>query len=88
VQVYEGLDITTTKVSSQEQRMGRHHKISFVNPLVMNDTVGDFRNKAVALISLGKTEARLGGCKAAQTKKEVFFSVTVSSKQGHPRPNN
>lgn len=58
-----------------------------IDPLVTNYTVVDFRNKATALISLEKTAARLGGCKAAQAKKDVFFLVTVSSKQGPPRPN-
>uniref|UniRef100_A0A673U297 tRNA dimethylallyltransferase n=1 Tax=Suricata suricatta TaxID=37032 RepID=A0A673U297_SURSU len=50
MQVYEGLDIITNKVSAQEQRMCRHHMISFVDPLVTNYTVVDFRNKATALI--------------------------------------
>ncbi|EPY78478.1 tRNA dimethylallyltransferase, mitochondrial isoform 1 [Camelus ferus] len=72
MQVYEGLDIITNKVSAQEQKMCQHHMISFVDPLVTNYTVVDFRNKATALISLRKTAARLGGCKAAQAKK-VFF---------------
>ncbi|XP_054576780.1 LOW QUALITY PROTEIN: tRNA dimethylallyltransferase [Eptesicus fuscus] len=82
MQVYEGLDIITNKVSTQEQRLCQHHMISFVDPLVTNYTVTDFRNKATAVISLGKTAARLDGGKAAQAKKEVFFLVTVSSKQG------
>ncbi|XP_036888417.1 tRNA dimethylallyltransferase isoform X2 [Sturnira hondurensis] len=50
MQVYEGLDIITNKVSSQDQRLCRHHMISFVDPLVTNYTVVDFRNKATALI--------------------------------------
>lgn len=50
-QVYKGLDIITNKVSPQEQRLCRHHMISFVDPLVSNYTVVDFRDKAVALIS-------------------------------------
>ncbi|XP_036603802.1 tRNA dimethylallyltransferase isoform X1 [Trichosurus vulpecula] len=50
MQVYEGLNIITNKVSSQEQRLCQHHMISFVDPLVMNYTVVDFRNKATALI--------------------------------------
>ena len=58
--------------------------IGFVDPLVTNYTVVDFRNKATALISLGKTATRLGGCRAAQAKK-VFFLVTISPKQGYPR---
>ncbi|XP_070466264.1 tRNA dimethylallyltransferase isoform X20 [Equus przewalskii] len=50
MQVYEGLDIITNKVSAREQRMCQHHMISFVDPLVTNYTVVDFRNKATALI--------------------------------------
>ncbi|NWI04032.1 MOD5 dimethylallyltransferase, partial [Tichodroma muraria] len=50
-QVYKGLDIITNKVSPQEQRLCRHHMISFVDPLVSNYTVVDFRDKAVPLIS-------------------------------------
>uniref|UniRef100_A0A2K5DYP7 tRNA dimethylallyltransferase n=1 Tax=Aotus nancymaae TaxID=37293 RepID=A0A2K5DYP7_AOTNA len=50
MQVYEGLDIITNKVSAQEQRICRHHMISFVDPLVTNYTVVDFRNRATALI--------------------------------------
>ncbi|XP_074782434.1 tRNA dimethylallyltransferase isoform X2 [Athene noctua] len=50
MQVYKGLDIITNKVSPQEQRLCRHHMISFVDPLVSNYTVVDFRDKAVALI--------------------------------------
>ncbi|XP_075801553.1 tRNA dimethylallyltransferase isoform X2 [Microtus pennsylvanicus] len=50
MQVYEGLDIITNKVSAQEQKMCRHHMISFVDPLVTSYTVVDFRNRATALI--------------------------------------
>ncbi|XP_075765123.1 tRNA dimethylallyltransferase isoform X2 [Pelodiscus sinensis] len=48
--VYKGLDIITNKVSSREQASCRHHMIGFVDPLVSNYTVVDFRNKASALI--------------------------------------
>ncbi|XP_057641328.1 tRNA dimethylallyltransferase isoform X2 [Chionomys nivalis] len=50
MQVYEGLDIITNKVSAQEQKMCQHHMISFVDPLVTSYTVVDFRNRATALI--------------------------------------
>nr|XP_005302158.2 tRNA dimethylallyltransferase isoform X2 [Chrysemys picta bellii] len=50
MQVYKGLDIITNKISLQEQALCRHHMISFVDPLVSNYTVVDFRNKAAALI--------------------------------------
>ncbi|KAM5247686.1 tRNA dimethylallyltransferase [Ctenodactylus gundi] len=57
MQVYKGLDIITNKVSAQEQRICQHHMISFVDPLVTNYTVVDFRNKATALISLRKVNS-------------------------------
>ncbi|XP_028629670.1 tRNA dimethylallyltransferase isoform X2 [Grammomys surdaster] len=50
MQVYEGLDIITNKVSAQEQKMCQHHMMSFVDPLVTSYTVVDFRNRATALI--------------------------------------
>ncbi|XP_018429058.1 PREDICTED: tRNA dimethylallyltransferase, mitochondrial isoform X3 [Nanorana parkeri] len=50
MQVYKGLDIITNKVTSEEQQLCKHHMISFVDPLVANYTVVDFRNKAVTLI--------------------------------------
>ncbi|EHB16269.1 tRNA isopentenyltransferase, mitochondrial [Heterocephalus glaber] len=55
MQVYKGLDIITNKVSAQEQRICQHHMMSFVDPLVTNYTVVDFRDKATALISLRKS---------------------------------
>ncbi|NXJ76934.1 MOD5 dimethylallyltransferase, partial [Trogon melanurus] len=61
MQVYKGLDIITNKVSPQEQRLCRHHMISFLDPLVSNYTVVDFRDKAVALISF-----RAAACLAEQ----------------------
>jgi len=65
-QVYKGLDIITNKVSPQEQRLCRHHMISFVDPLVSNYTVVDFRDKAVALISF---------CTAACLAKQIWTSL-------------
>nr|XP_056702962.1 tRNA dimethylallyltransferase [Euleptes europaea] len=50
MQVYQGLDIITNKASTEEQALCKHHMISFVDPLVTNYTVVDFRNKATALI--------------------------------------
>ncbi|XP_030596940.1 tRNA dimethylallyltransferase isoform X1 [Archocentrus centrarchus] len=50
MQVYQGLDIITNKVTTEEQIQCRHHMIGFVDPLVSTYTVVDFRNKAVALI--------------------------------------
>uniref|UniRef100_A0A665TGS3 tRNA dimethylallyltransferase n=1 Tax=Echeneis naucrates TaxID=173247 RepID=A0A665TGS3_ECHNA len=51
MQVYQGLDIITNKVTAEELAQCRHHMISFVDPLVSSYTVVDFRNKALALIS-------------------------------------
>ncbi|XP_054462205.1 tRNA dimethylallyltransferase [Anoplopoma fimbria] len=50
MQVYEGLDIITNKVTAEERAQCRHHMISFLDPLVSSYTVVDFRNKALALI--------------------------------------
>ncbi|XP_044192322.1 tRNA dimethylallyltransferase isoform X1 [Thunnus albacares] len=50
MQVYQGLDIITNKVTAEECAQCRHHMISFVDPLVSSYTVVDFRNKALALI--------------------------------------
>lgn len=50
MQVYQGLDIITNKVTAEERAQCRHHMISFVDPLVSSYTVLDFRNKALALI--------------------------------------
>nr|XP_020027255.1 tRNA dimethylallyltransferase, mitochondrial isoform X2 [Castor canadensis] len=65
MQVYEGLDIITNKVSPQEQKICQHHMISFVDPLVTSYTVVDFRNKATAVIedifARGKIPIIVGG---------------------------
>ncbi|KAK2921300.1 tRNA dimethylallyltransferase isoform X2 [Channa argus] len=50
MQVYQGLDIITNKVSAEELAQCKHHMLSFVDPLISNYTVVDFRNKALALI--------------------------------------
>lgn len=50
MQIYRGLDIITNKVTEEEQKMCPHHMISFVDPLVTNYTVTDFRNKALPII--------------------------------------
>ncbi|KAJ4928490.1 hypothetical protein JOQ06_016282 [Pogonophryne albipinna] len=50
MQVYQGLDIITNKVTAEERAQCKHHMISFVDPLVSGYTVLDFRNKALALI--------------------------------------
>lgn len=53
-QVYKGLDIITNKVTAEEQAQCPHHMISFVDPLVSNYAVVDFRNKALSLISFAE----------------------------------
>ncbi|KAM9823674.1 tRNA dimethylallyltransferase [Neosynchiropus ocellatus] len=50
MQVYQGLDIITNKVTAEESAQCTHHMISFVDPLVCDYTVVDFQNKALALI--------------------------------------
>ncbi|XP_035490443.1 tRNA dimethylallyltransferase isoform X1 [Scophthalmus maximus] len=50
MQVYQGLNIITNKVTAEELTQCRHHMISFVDPLVSSYTVVDFRNKALDLI--------------------------------------
>ncbi|XP_078124253.1 tRNA dimethylallyltransferase isoform X3 [Sander vitreus] len=50
MQVYQGLDIITNKVTPEQLAQCRHHMIGFVDPLVSSYTVVDFRNKALALI--------------------------------------
>ncbi|KAL7980639.1 hypothetical protein Chor_001793 [Crotalus horridus] len=52
--VYQGLDIITNKVSVQEQKLCKHHMISFVDPLVTNYTVLDFQKKATTIISFSR----------------------------------
>ncbi|XP_058051610.1 tRNA dimethylallyltransferase isoform X5 [Ahaetulla prasina] len=54
MQIYQGLDVITNKVSSQEQKLCKHHMISFVDPLVTNYTVLDFQRKATAIISFAR----------------------------------
>lgn len=74
LQVYDGLDIITNKVSVQEQKMCQHHMISFVDPLVTNYTVVDFRNRATSLISFRNTLTGPDVYRAAHAKKGSFVS--------------
>uniref|UniRef100_A0A5F9DPT0 tRNA dimethylallyltransferase n=1 Tax=Oryctolagus cuniculus TaxID=9986 RepID=A0A5F9DPT0_RABIT len=82
MQVYEGLDIITNKVSAQEQRICQHHMISFVDPLVTNYTVVDFRNKATSLIedifSRDKIPIVVGGTN--YYIESLLWKVLVSTK--------
>jgi len=52
VQVYQGLDIVTNKVTPEERSMCPHHMIDFVSPLKSNYTVTDFKNASLPLVSL------------------------------------
>lgn len=52
MQVYEGLDIITNKVSAQEQKMCQHHMISFVDPLVTSYTVVDHLSSSSKVTAL------------------------------------
>ena len=62
LQVYQGLDIITNKVTTKERAQCTHHMIGFVDPLVSSYTVVDFRNKGLPLISLfGKRQKRADG---------------------------
>lgn len=83
-QVYKGLDIITNKVSAQEQHLCRHHMISFVDPLVANYTVVDFRDKAVALISFhcclpGQADMDFPSPEPGLQEESVFASALGSS---------
>ena len=51
VQVYKGLDIITNKVTAEEQAQCPHHLLSILSPLSMNNTVVDFRNMALPIVS-------------------------------------
>ncbi|CAL8297739.1 unnamed protein product [Lota lota] len=59
MQVYQGLDIITNKVTAEERAQCKHHMIGFVDPLVSSYTVVDFRNKALSLISLAGSRSKL-----------------------------
>jgi len=51
MQCYQGLDITTNKVTASEQRLATHHMIGYASPLQSNHTVQDFAAKALPLIA-------------------------------------
>ena len=44
MQMYKGLDIVTNKVTSEEQKLVKHHMIDFLDPLLKSSVV-DFRNQ-------------------------------------------
>uniref|UniRef100_A0A8C4Z607 tRNA dimethylallyltransferase n=1 Tax=Gadus morhua TaxID=8049 RepID=A0A8C4Z607_GADMO len=59
MQVYQGLDIITNKVTTKERAQCTHHMIGFVDPLVSSYTVVDFRNKALPNIEDLHTRSKL-----------------------------
>ncbi|XP_030320384.1 tRNA dimethylallyltransferase isoform X1 [Calypte anna] len=89
MQVYKGLDIITNKVSPQEQRLCRHHMISFVDPLVSNYTVVDFRDKAMALIedifSRDKIPIVVGGTN--YYIESLLWKVLINTKKASTAPS-
>ncbi|XP_067679230.1 tRNA dimethylallyltransferase-like [Haliotis asinina] len=60
MQIYEGLNIITNKVTSAEQLQCQHHLISYVNPFTnTSNTVVNFRDKALPIIERVLAEGRL-----------------------------
>ena len=49
MQMYKGLDIVTNKVTSDEQKLVKHHMIDFLDPLLKSSVV-DFRNQVLILL--------------------------------------
>lgn len=49
MQMYKGLDIVTNKVTSEEQKLVKHHMIDFLDPLLKSSVV-DFRNQALPIV--------------------------------------
>ncbi|XP_048760092.2 tRNA dimethylallyltransferase-like isoform X2 [Ostrea edulis] len=50
MQIYQGLDIVTNKVTTEEQNLCPHHMINYISPLEENHHVHQFRNKALPII--------------------------------------
>ncbi|XP_062610138.1 tRNA dimethylallyltransferase-like [Saccostrea cucullata] len=50
MQVYQGLDIVTNKVTSEEQDLCPHHMINYVSPLEEDYHIHRFRGKALPVI--------------------------------------
>ncbi|KAL3867675.1 hypothetical protein ACJMK2_040546, partial [Sinanodonta woodiana] len=50
MQIYKGLDIITNKVTIEERRICPHHLLDYLSPLHYNNTVVDFRNRALPII--------------------------------------
>lgn len=50
MQIYQGLDIATNKVTQEEMQRVPHHLMSFLDPLTLGYSVKNFRDKAVRLL--------------------------------------
>ena len=49
MQMYKGLDIVTNKGTEDEQSLVKHHMITILDPLSVNNVV-DFRNRALPIV--------------------------------------
>ncbi|XP_076671668.1 tRNA dimethylallyltransferase isoform X4 [Andrena cerasifolii] len=65
MQVYNGLDIVTAKVTNEERAMAAHHMLDVVDPLILDFTVTQFRDMTLPimddLLARGKLPIIVGG---------------------------
>jgi tRNA A37 N6-isopentenylltransferase MiaA len=54
LKLYKNLNIITNKATDQEMKNIKHHLIGYLNSDCITNTVIDYRNKAVKLVSLKK----------------------------------
>ncbi|KAK7492875.1 hypothetical protein BaRGS_00015822 [Batillaria attramentaria] len=52
MQMYQGLDVITNKVTQDEQSQCPHHLLNVLHPLSTNNTVTNFRDMALPIVSL------------------------------------
>lgn len=50
LQVYNGLDIVTAKVTNEERAMAAHHMLDVVDPLILDFTVTQFRDMTLPIV--------------------------------------
>ena len=50
LQVYNGLDIVTAKVTNEERAMATHHMLDVVDPLILDFTVTQFRDMTLPIV--------------------------------------
>jgi len=50
MQIYKGLDIITNKVTEEEQKICKHHLISYIEPSHLRYTIKDFQEAALPII--------------------------------------